>query len=381
MGKTVVILGGGVGGLVAARRLRQRLSREHRVVLVDRTGHHVFWPSLLWVMTGDRSSDGVVRDLSVLKRKGIEVRRAAVTAIDPSRRVARLGEDEIQADYLILALGADLTPERIPGLAQGAHECFSVEGATRTSDALRQQRGGRIAVVVSSMPYKCPGAPIEAALLLDAYFRRRRIPAEVALYTPEPVPLPVIGGEVSEAVLELLRARGIPYHAQRQLESVQPEARRLRFAGGETAEYDFLLAVPPIAVPRVVRESGLLGNGGWVPVDRAALTTPYERVYAVGDLVGIPLAHGKPLPKAGVFAHHQAETVAANIAAEIAGERGRAAFDGWGQCFIETGNPRAGFGSGNFYAEPSPQVTLRPPARRWHWAKVLWERYWLRRWF
>ena len=380
MDKTVLILGGGVGGLVTARRLRARLPRGHHVILVERTGRHVFWPSLLWVMTGDRSPRAVSRDLTSLARTGIDVRRGEVTAIDPARRTARVDGEEITADYLVVALGADLAPDTVPGLVEGAEHFFSLEAAERMRGAVEGFHGGRVAVVVSSMPYKCPGAPCEAALLLESYFRRRRVRAEIAMYTPEPEPLPVIGGAVSQAVLGVLTSRGIPYNAKHQLEAVEPQARQLRFSGGRTADYDLLVAVPPLRPPAAVKASGLLGESAWVPVDRATLRTKFEGVYAIGDIAGIMLAHGKPLPKAGVFAHRQAETVAANIAAEIAGRAPRATFGGWGECFLETGDGRAGYGAGNFYAEPAPRIVLHPPARRWHWGKVAWERYWLWKW-
>jgi sulfide:quinone oxidoreductase len=104
-------------------------------------------------------------------------------------------------------------------------------------------------------------------------------------------------------------------------------------------------------------------------------------VGAVGDATSIPLQLGKPLPKAGVFAHAQAEVVARNIAREVTGRGAPAAFDGHGECFVETGGGRAGFGAGDFYAEPLPRVALRQPARRWHLGKVLLEKSWLWRWF
>jgi sulfide:quinone oxidoreductase len=65
--------------------------------------------------------------------------------------------------------------------------------------------------------------------------------------------------------------------------------------------------------------------------------------------------------------------VADNIAATIQGRRATASFDGHGGCFIDTGFGKAGYGSGDFYAEPSPKVSIRPPARRWHLAKVAFE--------
>jgi sulfide:quinone oxidoreductase len=162
---------------------------------------------------------------------------------------------------------------------------------------------------------------------------------------------------------------------------VDPRARRLTFANGATAEFDLLVYVPPHRVPTVVREAGLTNETGWIPVDRGTFETRFRGVYAIGDVVTVPLSIGKPLPKAGVFAHGEAEVVSANIADGWSGRAARRVFDGGGECFVETGDGRAGFGSGNFYGEPTPQVTLREPSRWWHWGKVLFERRWLWKWF
>ena len=118
-------------------------------------------------------------------------------------------------------------------------------------------------------------------------------------------------------------------------------------------------------------------ESGWIPVDRATLETKFPGVYAIGDVTTIPLTMGKPLPKAGVFAHAQAEVVASNIVHAWTGRGKRHAFDGHGQCFVETGDGRAGIGFGDFYGEPSPRVSMRGPSRFWHLSKVLFEKRWL----
>jgi sulfide:quinone oxidoreductase len=178
-------------------------------------------------------------------------------------------------------------------------------------------------------------------------------------------------------VKELLAASGIGYHPEHQVTRADASSRRLEFANGSRAEYDLLAYVPPHRPPRVVRESGLLGESGWVSTDRHTMETRFPGVYAIGDVVSIPLALGKPLPKAGVFADGQAKVAARNIARAIMGRGAPARFEGHGECFIETGGGRAGFGAGDFYAEPLPRVTLRPPSWRWHLAKVLLEKWWL----
>jgi sulfide:quinone oxidoreductase len=85
-----------------------------------------------------------------------------------------------------------------------------------------------------------------------------------------------------------------------------------------------------------------------VSVDRYTLETRFPGVYAIGDVVAIPLTLGKPLPKAGVFAHGEAEIVAKNITHKITGTGTPQRFNGYGECFIESGDGRAGFGGGNF---------------------------------
>jgi len=397
--KTVLVLGGGVGGVVAATALRKELPQPHRVVLVDRERRHLFAPSLLWLMTGGRTPRQISRPLDRLARKGIDVVCGNIERIDPEVgrvRVAErpMGEDplslrlgattrDLAADYLVVSLGAELAPETIPGLAEAGHNFYTLAGAESLRDALRGFDGGRIVVLTAAPAYKCPAAPYEAAMLIEDHIRRRK-PAKktsIDLYAAEPGPMGVAGPEVSARVRAIVEAKGIGYHPEHQVVEVDPEGRRLTFANGAAAEFDLLAYVPPHRAPRVVREAGMVDDSGWIPVDRDTLRTAHQGVYAIGDVTGIPLKMGKPLPKAGVFAEREAKVVARNITREITGTGEPASFDGHGECFIETGAGRAGFGRGDFYAEPAPQVDLYPVGRRWHLGKILFEKVWLRRWF
>lgn len=152
------------------------------------------------------------------------------------------------------------------------------------------------------------------------------------------------------------------------------------FEGGERASYDLLLAVPPHRTAQIVAGSGLSNEGGFMPVDAATLSTQAPGVHAIGDVTQIPIAGGKFLPKAGVFAQEQALVVVQRIADELAGREPTDTFDGHGSCFVDMGDGVAAFATGNFYADGAPEVSLRQPSRRWHLAKVAWERYWLARW-
>lgn len=382
-GMTILILGGGVGGIVAATELRRRLPKEHQIIVVDQEPAFVFAPSLLWVLTGDRTVENISRPLARLEHKGIALVHGEIESIDPEHREVVVAGRRISGDYLIVALGADLAPEIIPGLQAAGHNFYAPSGAESFRDAFSRFTGGRLALITASPAYKCPGAPYETAMLLESACRRRGIRqrTEIDLYAAEAGPMGVAGPDVSRAVRQMVEAKGIRYHPEHQVTEVRPGERRIQFSNGAEAEYDLLAYVPPLKVPKTVRDTGLIGESGWISVDRHSLETRFHRVYALGDVTSIPLKMGKPLPKAGVFAHKQAEVVASNVAHEITGKGERASYGGWGECFIESGDGRGGFGKGNFYAEPLPQVSVEPPTWRWHVAKVLFEKWWLWRWF
>jgi sulfide:quinone oxidoreductase len=381
--QTILVLGGGVGGVAAAVELRNKLPREHRIVLVEREERHVFAPSLLWLMTGRRSADEISRPLDHLRKKGIEVVQGEIERVDPVAREIEVGGTTLGGDYLIISLGAELAPDLIPGLAEAGHDFYELKGAEGLRDAIRDFRSGRLVVLTATPAYKCPAAPYEAAMLLEYDCRKRKVrdTVQIDLYAAEPGPMGVAGPEVSKAVRSMVEQKGIGYHPEHQVTVIDPGARRIAFANGARAEYDLLAYVPPHRAPRVVRAAGLAGETGWISVDRQTLETSFERVWAIGDVTGIPLKLGKPLPKAGVFAHAEAEVVAANVARAITGKGGPRVFDGHGECFIETGDGKAGLGRGNFYAEPVPEVKLFKVGRHWHGGKVLFEKQWLRRWF
>ena len=381
--KTAIVLGGGSGGLVAARALRRRLDPQDRVVIVEREPLYRFAPSFLWVMSGARRAEQISGDIRRLRRRGIEVVEASVDGIDPDRqRVATSGGD-LAYDRLVLALGAALAPEALPGFADGAHNLYTLAGAEAARTALAEIERGRVIVLVSSLPYKCPAAPYEAAFLAEAVLRRRGVRENVAIdvFTPEPLPMPTAGEEIGREVAGMLESRGIGFHPQQSVQRVDASTRQLVLADGEQVGYDVVIGVPPHRAPAVVAESELGGPSGFVPVDPHSLATSADGVYAIGDVTTIPLAGGKlMLPKAGVFAHAEANVVADRIAAELSGHESRAAFDGRGACFLELGDGAAGFASGDFYAEGAPRVRMRRPGRHWHVAKVAFERYWMRRW-
>lgn len=383
--KTILILGGGVGGIVTANTLRKLLSDEHKIILLEKNRTHSFAPSYLWLMVGDRKPENISIDISRLLLPGIDLVNAEAKVLLTTLNKVETTSDTYSYDYLVIALGAELAPEIIPGLKDEYHTYYTFEGAQELFNTLSQFEGGKIAVVLCSLPYKCPAAPHEGAMLIADFFRKKGIreKVQINLYTPEPFPMPVGGPALGEAVKQVLESRSIGFFPLHKLESVHPERKVLQFDGKEPISYDLLVAIPPHTIPKVIKNSGLAGETGWIPVNKSTLQTKTNNVYAIGDVAGIQIpGRWKPdvpmmLPKAGVFAHLQAEVVAKRIADAIKGSKPKDEFCGDGFCMLEAGEDVAGFAYGNFFGEPSPDLKLRKVGRAWHWGKVLFEKWWL----
>ena len=377
--QTVLVLGGGIGGVVAAKRLRKKLGDEHRVILVSRDEDFTFAASYLWIMTGDRKPEQITHPLRRLERHGIEVIIGEVQKIDPLTRMVVVAGRNIAADYLVVSLGAQWATERVPGLAGHGHTFSTIAGAQLLARQLASIESGRVSVVTASPLYKCPAAPYEAALLIDAELRKRgvRDRVEVVVRSAEAAPMPVAGANVSTAVEHILSESDIGYRSSVQITSVEPG---LIHFGEDSETTDLLVYMPPIAAPPVIADSALAASDGWIHADPHTLETDFDGVFAIGDNTHIVLKIGKPLPRAGVFAHAEALVVADRIAASISGDSLDSQFDGHGGCFIETGAGRAAYGSGNFYADPAPLIKMHTPARRWHWGKEIFEFNVMRRW-
>ncbi len=192
-------------------------------------------------------------------------------------------------------------------------EFYTNRGAFALRDVLANFQGGRVIVGVTSTPFKCPPAPSETAPLMHDYLvgRGLRDISTISLMMPMLAPVPP-SPLASEAFLTAFAGRGIEWHPQRMVTSLDPVRSEAVLADGSTMPFDLFLGVPKHTVPAVVAESGMTVDG-WIPVDPLTLETEFSDVYAFGDVTSVGT------PKAGVFAEGQAAVVAeAIIACELA---------------------------------------------------------------
>jgi sulfide:quinone oxidoreductase len=291
-----------------------------------------------------------------LARPGVEFRQELVTSIDPEARRVTTDKGSYDADILVIALGADYDTAATPGFDDGGFEFYSIAGAERMRDALEAFESGTILIGILGQPFKCPPAPFEGAFLLHDHLVKRgiRANAEIRVIAPMAAPVPVTQ-EVSQRFLDALQERGIEYMAQKRVVKLDVASKEAVLESGERIAYDMFVGVPVHRVPEVLAHSGLAPNG-WVAVDRGNLMTPYTDVYAVGDVVDIPMA------KAGVFAENAARVVADDIAARLRGESLERGYEGEGSCYIEFGGGEVANVEANFLGGSAPTAQVVGPS-------------------
>ena len=359
MKKHVLILGAGFGGLELATRLSEQLGDAVCVTLVDRNDSFVFGYSKLEVMLGRQTADDVRLHYREFDKPGVEFRQETVTGIDPAARRVKTDADSYEADFLVVAMGADYDMEATPGFLAGGFEYYTVAGAERLRDVLGEFEGGRVLVSVLGQPFKCPPAPFEGTFLLHEYFTRRGIRESVELSSVFPMQRPVpVTGEVAGMFRDALAARGITELPQHLVTSIDPATRTAQLANGGTLPYDLFIGIPIHRAPDPLAASGLAVNG-WVPVDQTNLRTQFPGVYAIGDVCTGP----RTVPKAGIFAEAAALVVADDISASIAGGTPPGPYAASGVCYAEFGDGLVSKVEIDFLTGPQPVAQRHDPSR------------------
>lgn len=374
----VLILGGGFGGIAAAHRLKTQLGDAVEVTLVDRRPYFMVGFRKSWALTGESPLEAGQRPISAISKLGVTVKQATIESIDPKEKSAVVDGERIQADALIVALGAELNPDAVSGFKEYAFNVYDPNDIPRAEKALSEFKGGRVVIGIFAAPYKCPPAPLEMAMLINQKFKQSGINASIEVFTPQPVTLPILSEASCDSVEDRLMNEGITIHASHK--ALRVEAGEVVFEN-ERIRFDLLLGVPPHRAPTVVRESGLAGPAGWVEINPRTCETTFEGVYAIGDSTQIILANKKPLPKAGLFAEMMGETVADRLAALFGGQTPTAQFSGEGGCYFEVGNGEAMMIKGNFLAKPAPEVELTPSSKEYLTEKIKFESERLAKWF
>ncbi|MEM1584542.1 MAG: FAD/NAD(P)-binding oxidoreductase [Nitrososphaerota archaeon] len=347
--KKILVVGGGTGGTIVANVLARKLSRkEAEITVVSESPKHIYQPAFIYTALGYNLHErDIVRGEEELLDKNVKLIIDNALRIDVEDRYVVLERTgKLDYDYMVIATGSRIVPEEVPGY-QATYHFYGLEEANRLSKALEEFSGGVIAVGIGGIPYKCPPAPAEFCCLLDYYFTRKKIRDKVEIHYLSPLPRTFPHEAVAEAITEMMEKKDIHWHPMFNIESVDPEKRIVYSLEGESLRFDLLVMVPPHRGAKVVEESGLGVDGGWIPVDKHALQyKDYSEVYVIGDATNLPVS------KSGAAAHFEAKVVGDRIYADITGKKSKPVYDGRVLCFCDAGFRKAIYMDFNYEKPP-----------------------------
>jgi len=323
----VVIVGGGFGGLTAARAMRKACVS---VTLIDRQNHHLFQPLLYQVATASLSCNEIAYPIrSVVRRqKNIEVVMAEVTSIDARRHKVFLRDRDVGYDYLILAAGARHSyfghPEwekQAPGLKDlddalkiRSRILRAYEKAEFETD-LRKRQALLTFVIVGAGP---TGVELAGALgeLSCKVLRRdfRRIDSRstrIILVEAGPRVLPGFAEDLSAKAESSLRKFCVEVRTNSPVNSIQPDAIMIGSEKVLASTVIWAAGVQPSPLGRSI--GGGMDRTGRVLVGPDLSVPGHPEVFVVGDLSAFVHQTGKSLPGLAPVAVQQGYHAARNI--------------------------------------------------------------------
>jgi NADH dehydrogenase FAD-containing subunit len=368
----VLILGGGFAGVVAAESLINKLGDHHQVTLVSRSQDFVFYPGLVRLAFNKCTPNDISFDLrETLLGRRVNFVEAEVARIDlESRRVITAHGDvegSLPYDYLIYALGRRLATERVSGFYENAHHVLTVPGALKFGAAIRNFSEGH------AVFGECPGARLSVPVYEAAFFLARELEergtrnkVKITIVSPDSPGFQFGDASVAKALRTALEKHNIAFLPDFPIETISPGAV-LTSNGHHVLKARLLMLIPPFCGSGPALHMGLSNNDGYIQVDDRMRVEGVERVYAAGDSVNFSG------PKMGHMAVHQAETAAANVAAEIKGLEPTAIYNHELMLVIDEG------GSDSIYVHKflaANEPTIVRQGRLWQWAKRAHEKYW-----
>ena len=373
MTKQILIVGGGLAGTIVANGLCRQMADEIRgnevsVTVIGNEEKHLYQPGLLYLPFGRIREKDLFREQSKVLNRLVTFHLDAATNIDvDAQQVTTESGKTFPYDYLVIATGSRIRPDTIPGMEEGAHWFYDLEGARKMRGALDAFEGGKIVVNVNA-PHKCPVAPLEVTFMLRDYFDAKGMLDKVELTYTYPIGRLHALEPVGQWTQPVFDKAGIKYETFFNTKEVDPKNKTISSEEEVTLDYDMLVTIPPHNGAEVITASGL-GDGGWVPTERETLFREGStNVFVVGDTTNIPIS------KAGSTAHFEADTIIDNLVSLVTEGRMARRYDGKVFCFVETGLSEGTYVWFNYTTPPNPG----PPSQMIHWFKLAYNQlYWV----
>ncbi len=395
----IVVLGAGLGGVIMAYEMKDKLGSDDTLTVVNYGSTYTFVPSNPWVAVGWRERDDISVDLTgIFNKRGIALRPEGAKRVHPEENRIELNDgSSLDYDYLIIATGPALAFDEIEGLGPKANtqsvcQVDHAEQARIAFDALVKKPGPIVVGAVQGA--SCFGPAYEFAFILDTALRRARVRDQVPMtfVTPEPYigHLGLDGvGDTKSLMESAMRERHIKWITNAKVEKVEAGkmlVEELDEGGQSKAHHElpfaYSMMLPAFrGVPAIHGLEGLVNPRGFVLIDKHQRNPKYPNVFGIGVAVAIPPV-GKTavpvgVPKTGFMIESMVTATATNIAAIMRGEEPRAVATWNAVCLADFGDEGIAF-----IAQPQlpPRNVNWSSSGKWvHAAKIGFEKYFLRK--
>jgi sulfide:quinone oxidoreductase len=369
----ITIIGSGFAALSCVRELRKR-DPAVRITLIAPKAEFIFLPSLIWIPSGLRQPDELRVPLdNFFARMGVEFLAAAVTGLKDGGRTVETTACEVVNDALIIASGGRFI-KKLPGIEHAITPCEGVDAALAIRDRLNALTGGTIAIGFAGNPQEpsaMRGGPMFEFLFgIDTLLRQqgRRDKFKLVFFSPAAEPGNRLGPKAMRGLLDTMRQRGIETHLGHKMKGF--ESDKVITEGGEFAA-DLILFMPGMTGNLWFDNSELPRSaGGLVQADAQCRVPGFEHLYVAGDSGSFPGPDW--MPKQAHMADLQAKAAVVNLLAGLAGGEATASFKVELMCIVDS------LDRGMFVARTPQRSVVLPPLRIAHWAKRIFEWWFLR---
>lgn len=396
----IIILGAGLGGMAAAYEIKAVLGEGHSVTVVGEGTRFNFTPSNPWVAVGWRQTGEMSLDvIEPLKRKGIDfIDMAAETVLPDENRVRLTDGRLLDYDYLVIATGPKLAFDEVPGFGPVEGHTESVCTTSHAQSAWERYQAflanpGPI-VVGAVQGASCFGPAYEFAMILDADLRKRKLRDRVPItfVTPEPYigHMGLGGVGDSKGLMESeMRQRHIKWITNSKVTAIEPGKIKLDEVDGKGAlvqshelPFAYSMLLPAFTgVPAVRGVEGLTNPRGFILIDKHQRNPTYPNIFSAGVCVAIPPVEVTPVPtgapKTGFMIESMVTAIAHNMRDVIEGREPVEEASWNAICLADMGDTGVAFVA--LPQIPPRNVTWAKSGRWVHLAKVMFEKYYLRK--
>ena len=395
----IVVLGAGLGGIIAAYEIRKAVRRQDEVVAINETDFYQFVPSNPWVIVGWRERKDILVDLvKPLKNKRVGLVVGKAVKVDADNKAVKMEDgSQVDYDYLVISTGPELAFDEIEGLGPEHHTqsvCHidHAEAGYKAFEEFCKNPGPMIVGAVQGA--SCFGPAYETAMILETELRRRKIRDKVPMtfVTSEPYigHLGLDGVGDTKGLLESeMRDRHIKWITNAKVKKVTADqmiVEEYNDDGTVKKEHElpqkFSMMLPPFrGVPAVRGIDGLVNPRGFVITDKHQRNPKYPEIFGIGVCIAIPPTGLTPVPvgvpKTGFMIESMVTATAENLGEIVRGKEPTHEAT-WNAICI------ADFGDGGVAFIAQPQI----PPRNVNWsvsggwvhaAKIGFEKYFLRK--